>query len=482
MGGRVVPRQLPPAVPRFAGRGAEMAALTGLLERAPGAAGTVAISAIDGTAGIGKTALAVHWAHQVADRFPDGQLYVNLRGFGPADPMAPEEGLRAFLDALQVPAGQVPATEAGQQGLYRSLLARKRMLIVLDNARDPGQVRPLLPGVPGCMVLVTSRNQLTGLAAAEGAHLLTLDILTGTEAHELLADRIGAARLTAEPDSAAELIRLCARLPLALAITAARAGAHPRRTLAALAAELRDARNRLDTLATGEQATDVRAVFSWSYNSLRAPAARMFRLLGLHPGPDITVPAAASLAGLPRGPASAALAELAGANLVTEHAPGRYAVHDLLHVYAAEHAHAEDGEASCRAAIHRMLDHYLHTCHAAAHLMQAQRGTLTLAPAQPGVTAERLADHERALAWFKAEHHVLVAIAGLAAASGFDTCAWQLPWSMATFLDWQGHWHDWAATQRIALAAVTRQDDKGAQATVRRAFAASPTTARPTPS
>jgi tetratricopeptide (TPR) repeat protein len=198
----------------------------------------------------------------------------------------------------------------------------------------------------------------------------------------------------------------------------------------------------------------------------------MFRLLGLHPGPDITIPAAASLAGLPRGPAGAALAELAGASLVTERAPGRYALHDLLHVYAAEKAHAEDGEASCRTALHRMLDHYLHTCHDAAHLMQAQRGTLALTPAQPGVTAERLADHEQALAWCKAEHHVLVAMAGLAAASGFDTCAWQLPWSMATFLDWQGHWHDWAATQRIALAAVTQQDDKGAQAMVRRAFAA----------
>jgi DNA-binding SARP family transcriptional activator len=470
--GRVVPRQLPPAVPRFAGRAAELAALTGMLEQAAGAAGTVAISAIGGTAGIGKTALALHWAHQLSDRFPDGQLFVNLRGFGPADPVAPMEALRGFLDALHVPAAQVPATLAGQQGLYRSLLAGKRMLIVLDNARDPQQVRPLLPGVPGCTVLLTSRNQLTGLAAAEGARLLTLDVLSAADAHELLAHRIGTARLIAEAGPAGELIDLCARLPLALAITASRAGTHSRFTLAALAAELRDTRSRLDTLATGEQATDVRAVFSWSYTGLSAPAVQMFRLLGLHPGPDIALPAAASLAGLPLGPARAALAELARASLAAEHAPGRYALHDLLHVYAAERARAEDAAPRRRAATHRMLDHYLHTCRDAGHLMQAQRGTLTLAPAQPGVTVERLAGHEQALAWFKAEHHVLVAIAGLAAESGSDACAWQLPWCMATFLDWQGHWHDWAATQRIAVAAVSRQGDEGAQAMVRRGFAA----------
>jgi DNA-binding SARP family transcriptional activator/tetratricopeptide (TPR) repeat protein len=471
-GSSALPRQVPTGTGQFVGRTAELEALSGLLDLAASGE-TVVISAVGGTAGVGKTALAVHWAHQVSGRFPDGQLYVNLRGFDPSgSPVPPAEAIRDFLNAFQVPPTSIPAGLQAQAAMYRSLLAGRRMLVVLDNARDCEQVRPLLPGSAGCLVLVTSRSELPGLAAAEGAQPLTLDVLTDTEAHELLARRIGAARLAAEPGAAKELTELCAWLPLALAITAARAGARPGFALAALAAELRDARGRLDALATGEQATDVRAVFSWSYESLQAPAAQMFRLLGLHPGPDITAPAAASLAAIPLPQARRLLRELTRCHLLVEPAPGRYALHDLLRAYAAEQAHAKDGEPGCRAAIHRMLDHYLHTCHHAAHLMQPLRGTLALAPAQPGVRPEHLADHEEALAWFEAEHHVLLSAVSLAAETRFDTCAWQLPWSMATFLDWRGHWHDWAATQRTALAAVTRQGDQAAQATARRAFAA----------
>lgn len=470
---RVLPRQLPPDIGSFVGRAREMEALTGLVDDGGGqAAGMVVISAIGGTAGVGKTALAVHWAHQVAGRFPDGQLYVNLRGFGPSEPMAPGAALRGFLDALHVPAAEIPHGPEGQQGLYRSLLAGRKVLVVLDNARDADQVRPLLPGSPGCMVVITSRNDLLGLVAAEGAQPLCLDVFTSAEADELLARRIGPARLTAEPGVSVQLTGLCARLPLALAITAARATARPGSALAALAGELCGARARLDALATGEQATDLRAVFSWSYQSLPAPAARLFRLLGLHPGPDITAAAAASLAALAPGQAVQLLGELTRYHLLAGSAPGRYTLHDLLRAFAAEQAHAEEGGPDCDAAVGRMLDHYLHTCGDAAHLLQPQRGTLDLAPARPGVTPEPLAGHEQALAWLKAEHHVLVAATTLAAAKGHDTCAWQLPWSMATFLDWQGHWHDWAATQRIALAAVSRHGDKSAQATVRRAYAA----------
>ena len=234
--GPVVPRQLPAPVAHFAGRSGELAALTGLLDQSGREApGTVVISAIGGTGGVGKTALAVHWAHQVAERFPDGQLYVNLRGFGPSDPVPPAAALHGFLDALHVPAGQLPGDFAGQQSLYRSLLADRTVLIVLDNARDGDQVRPLLPGSPGSMVVVTSRNELAGLAAAEGARPLNLDVFTDAEAHELLARRIGPARLAAEPGAATELTALCARLPLALAITAARASARPGFTMAAIA-------------------------------------------------------------------------------------------------------------------------------------------------------------------------------------------------------------------------------------------------------
>jgi DNA-binding SARP family transcriptional activator/tetratricopeptide (TPR) repeat protein len=471
------PRQVQAGTPDFVGRAPELAALYGMLDAAAGE--TVVISAVGGTAGVGKTTLATHFAHQVADRFPDGLLHVNLRGFDPSRlPVTPDEAIRGFLDALQVPPASIPAGPAAQAALYRSLTAGRRMLVLLDNARDGEQVRPLLPGSPGSLVLVTSRSELPGLVA-EGARPLGLGLFSDTEALDLLTRRIGAARVAAEPDAARDLTRLCARLPLALAITAARANARPGFPLAALAAELRDADDRLDALDTGEQIADVRAVFSWSYHGLPAAPARMFRLLGLHPGPDITAAAAASLAATTADQARGLLHELTRGHLLAEPAPGRYALHDLLRVYATELAQAEDGEQPCREATRRLLDHYLHTAHDGAHLMQPQRGTLPLTPARPGVTPEPLADHEQALAWFQAEHGVLLGVVALAAETGFPACAWQLPWCMATFLDWQGHWHDWAATQRIALAAVTpggdaaaSTDEKAAQAIVGRAFAA----------
>jgi transcriptional regulator with XRE-family HTH domain len=291
----IVPRQLPAAVGAFVGRKAELAALTQILDQAPRAPGTVVISAIGGTPGVGKTALALHWAHQVADRFGDRQLYVNLRGFEPSGtPAAPAEAIRGFLDALSVPPEQIPVSPEAQAGLYRSLLAGKQMLLVLDNARDEQQVRPLLPASPGSLVLVTSRSQLGGLAAADGARLLTLDVLTHAEAVQLLAARFGAARAAAEPGATGRIARLCACLPLALAVAAAQAAARPRLPLAALAGELADSAGRLDALDAGDPGSSVRAVFSWSVRQLTNQAARTFRLLGIHPGPDITVPAAAS--------------------------------------------------------------------------------------------------------------------------------------------------------------------------------------------
>jgi DNA-binding SARP family transcriptional activator/Tfp pilus assembly protein PilF len=465
------PAMLPAAVPGFTGRARELEALSDVLSR-PGPGGTsVVITAIGGTAGVGKTALAVHWARQAAAEFPDGQLYVNLRGFGPsADPLPPAEALRELLDALRVPAAQIPAGLEARQGLYRSLLADQRVLILLDNARDPGQVRPLLPATPGALILITSRNQLTGLIAADGARPLSLDVLTDTEAHQLIAGRIGAARVAAEPAAADELIGLCARLPLALAITAARAAAQPGFPLAALADELRDARSRLDTLSTGEDATDVRAVLSWSYQNLPVPAARMFRLLAIHPGPDITAPAAASLAGLSLPQARAQLRELTRCHLLAEPVPGRYAFHDLLRAYAAEQARAEDAESERRAALGRSLDHYLHTAHTAAMLLNGHRGPITPHPAQPGTVPEGLDGHGQALAWFTAEHYVLLAVIGEATEAGFDVHAWQLPWALIDYFNWQGHWHDLAATQHGALAAAQRLGDTAAEADVHRAI------------
>ena len=279
---------------------------------------------------------------------------------------------------------------------------------------------------------------------------------------------LGPDRVAAEPAATGELARLCARLPLALAVTAARAATRPDFTLATLAAELRDTRGRLDALTTGEDATDVRAVFSWSYHHLSSPGARMFQLLGLHPGPDITTHAAASLAGLDQGQARRLLRELTHAHLLTEHVPGRYTFHDLLRAYAAEQAEAGHDHQARNTAVGRVLDHYLHTAHTAALLLNPSREPISLTPVLPGVTPEHLTSHQQALAWFDAEHHVLAAALTVAAETGFDACAWQLPWTMTTFLDGRAEWQQYADFQRIALAAATRLGDTAGQAVAHR--------------
>jgi len=348
-------------VASFVGRSGHLRALDALLQDQGAAPTAVVISAIAGMAGVGKTALAVHWAHRVAGRFPDGQLYVNLRGFDPGGAgLDPGQALHGFLEAFGVPPARIPEDLAAQSGLFRSLLAGKRMLVLLDNARSAEQVRPLLPGSPGCLAIVTSRDKLAGLVATEGARPLALDLLTAADARDLLARRLGADRVAAEPAAIACIIAACARLPLALTIAAARAATSPTFPLAAIAAELREAASALDPFDAGESATDVRTVFSWSYRALSAPAARMFRLLGLHPGPDVAVTAAASLAAVPPGQARALLAELTRAHLLAEHAPGRYAFHDLLRAYASELASAQECPADRASAVHRLLDHYLH--------------------------------------------------------------------------------------------------------------------------
>jgi tetratricopeptide (TPR) repeat protein/transcriptional regulator with XRE-family HTH domain len=460
------PRQLPTAVADFTGRAAELQRLTQVLESAAASGpGTVAISAISGMAGVGKTALALYWAHQVAGRFPGGQLYVNLRGFDPSGtPVTAAEAIRGFLDALGVAPERVPASPEAQAGLYRSLLAGRRMLIVLDNARDEQQVRPLLPASAGTLVLVTSRSQLTGLAAADGARLVPVDVLAQGEAMELLAARIGSARAAAEPGAVSEIANLSACLPLAVAIAAARATTRPSLPLTTLADELRDASGRLDALDTDDPAASVRAVFSWSVRHLSSEAARMFRLLGVHSGPDISGPAAASLADRHPARTGRALSELARAHLIDERLPGRYALHDLLRAFAAEQAHDADSEPERDAAIGRVLDHYLQTAAHAAFLLNPSHEPIVLAAPSLDVAPEQLADHRQALAWFEEEHQVLLAATALAAQSGFDVHAWQLAWTLAPFLQTRGHWQEWAATQRTGLAAATRLGDVAGQA------------------
>ena len=462
----VVPRQLPAAAADFTGRAAELEALTRILDQTGvGVPGTVAIAAIGGTAGVGKTALALHWAHHVADRFSDGQLYVNLRGYDPSRvPAAPAEAIRGFLDALGIPPEHLPAKQDAQAGMFRTLVAERKMLIVLDNARDEHQVRPLLPASPASLVIVTSRNRLAGLAVADGARPLSLDVLTHDEATQLLTARIGHVRAAAEPDAIAEIATLCACLPLALAVAAARAITRPRFLLADLAAELGDIAGRLEALDSGDPSASVQAVFSWSYRQLGTGAARMFRLLGLHPGPDISVPAAASLTATSEPEARRLLGALTRDCLISEHSPGRYAFHDLLRAYAAACAHCADPEPDRQAATVRILDHYLHTSSSAALLIEPSRELITPAPPSPGVRPESLAGHSQASGWYKAEHDVLLAAVALAESTGFDRHAWQLSSAMASLLSRHGHFREWAATQGTALAAASRLGDTAGQA------------------
>jgi DNA-binding SARP family transcriptional activator/Tfp pilus assembly protein PilF/DNA-binding XRE family transcriptional regulator len=458
-----VPAQLPPDVPAFTGRTAQLQELDALLAHGAERATAVVISAIAGGGGIGKTSLAVHWAHRVADRFRDGQLYVNLRGFEPAGaPMAAGEAVRGFLDALGVPPAQIPSGLTAQTGLYRSLLAGRRMLVLLDNAHDAEQVRPLLPAAAGCFVLVTSRRRLSGLLATEAAHPLDVDLLSHREGRQLLSRRLGSRRVTAEPEATDEIVDRCARLPLALAIAAARAVSRPALPLAAVAAELRATPAELDAFADDDAHADLRTVFSWSYRTLSPPAARLFRLLGVHPGPEISAPAAASLVGLPPAGVAPLLAALTDAHLLVERAPGRYTFHDLLRAYATELAGTHDADRDL--AIHRNLDHYLHTAFAADHALRSHRPAITLTPAHPGVTPEAIADLGAALAWFDAERPVLLAAIDQAGRTGFDDHVWPLAWSLSTYFERKGHWHDWAATQLAAVEAAGRLGDRSRQA------------------
>ncbi|GAA5065466.1 BTAD domain-containing putative transcriptional regulator [Thermocatellispora tengchongensis] len=476
---RAVPRQLPAAAGGFAGREAELAALDALLrpppapsrppDAPPGVADRTrspAIAVIAGTAGVGKTTLAVHWARRVAGRFPDGQLYVDLRGYDPSrQAVRPAEAIGEFLAALRVPPHQIPDGPAAQAGLYRSLLAGRRMLVLLDNARDAAQVAPLLPGASGCLVVVTSRDHLAGLVVTYGAHPLTLDLLPAVDAERLLAARLGRDRIAAEPAAVEEIVRRCAGLPLALAIVAARAAIHPAHPLGALAGELRDGLGALG------RAVDVRAIFSWSYETLADETARTFRLVaGLHPGPGCTIDAAASLAGVPVSRVRAALAELTRANLLTEHAPGRYSCHDLLRAYALELCQARDADRD--AARHRVVDHYVHSACAAAAYLHGHFETVALPAPRPGVRVTGFAGADEAMAWLAEERPALLAALDLAAGLGLDRHVCRLAAALFVFLHRRGRWQERAETQRAAVAAARRLGDPVEEARARRDLAA----------
>jgi DNA-binding SARP family transcriptional activator/tetratricopeptide (TPR) repeat protein len=459
-----VPRQLPAPPATFAGRALELFQLNTVLDESECRAEPTVVVLV-GTAGIGKTALALHWANQIAERFPDGQLHVNLRGFDPSgDAVEPGEAIRGFLEALGVPASQIPKNPDAQKGLYRSLLAGRKILIMLDNARDSTQVRALLPGLPGSQIVVTSRHQLAGLVTTGSTTLMRLNLLSATEAMELLAGYMGRARLAGEPDATGRIVQRCAGLPLALAIVAARAAIHPDFPLRALAGELRGSPDDLDALDGGDPTVDLRAALSWSYRILSPAAARLFRLLGLHPGPDIAAAAAASLAGMALREIRTLLGELSRAHLIEEHSPGRFTFHDLLRSYAAEEAHAAENAAEQDASITRMLHHYLHSAYAADRQLDPQRDPISLSALPAGVTIDQFVNPESALAWMTAEHRVLLSVIRFAADSHLDMLTWQLAWTVADFLEYRGHWDDWVSTQLMALDAGRRMDNPAVRA------------------
>ncbi|MER6279242.1 tetratricopeptide repeat protein [Streptomyces sp900105245] len=464
------PRQLPLSHPVFVGRDAELARLDALQGTSEdGTTGRAAVAVVEGTAGVGKTALALHWAHQARARFPDGQLYVDLRGFGDEAVMDAGEALHGFLQALGVTPAAVPAETAVASGLLRTLLAGRRVLLVLDNARSTDQVRPLLPTDPGSVAVVTSRNRLDGLVVREGALRIALDVLPRYAARTLLERQMGAERLAQEPREADELVHLCARLPLALSVAAARTATAPAGSVGALVRELRRARAPLDLFGVQDADVDLRSVFHGSYALLPAPAARLFRLLGCHPGPDIDGTSCAGLVGA-SDPPTALLDTLTAAHLVRQHTPGRYALHDLLRLYAAELLDGGPPQER-REGTERLLRHYVDTARLADHHLEPWRPAPG-GPPKPTAAQPAIGDRATATGWFETELSSLQALVAQAAVTpGLEPYAWRLADACAVHLRRSGHRTQRAAVHALARDAAARAADRAAHATATRRLA-----------
>jgi DNA-binding SARP family transcriptional activator/tetratricopeptide (TPR) repeat protein len=460
-----VPRELPGMAAHFTGREGELAVLAGMLDRGgEETPGTVVISAIGGTAGVGKTALAVRWAHQVADRFPDGQLYVNLRGYDPGQLVPAADALAGFLRALGVPGPDIPPEPDERAARYRSLLAGRRVLVVLDNAGSVEQVRLLLPGTPACVTVVTSRDSLPGLVARDGAVRLDLDLLPAADAVRLLRALIGQ-RADADPGAAEALAAQCCRLPLALRVAAELAAARPAISLAGLVSELADQQRRLDLLdAGGDPRSAVRAVFSWSCRHLDPAAARTFRLLGLHPGPDLDRYAAAALTGTTVSQAERVLDALTRAHLTQLAGPGRYSMHDLLRAFARDLAVSSDAEDEQQAALTRLFDHYLHTAAVAMDtLFPGERHRRPRIP-PPATPPPPVTDSAVARAWLDAQRATLVAVAVHTASRGWPGHATRLAATLFRYLDGGGHYPEAITIHSQARLAARHMGERVAEA------------------
>jgi tetratricopeptide (TPR) repeat protein len=448
------PRQLPARLARFVGRQGEITQLDRVLREAT--MGNAPIVVLSGTPGIGKTTLATHWAHRVTDEFPDGQLHVNLRGFDRAAAMDPGDALRGFLIALGVTPQAIPDALDARAAQYRSLLAARRVLVLLDNAGTAAQVRPLLPGAPHCLVMTTSRTILHGLTIREGAQHITLDLLTASDARLLFADRVDVSRLRAEPETANELVKWCAGLPLALCMVGALADLR-RGPLSQVVHELVSERNCLDALELGDAELDLRTIFSWSYQRLSPAAQRLFRLLGIHPGPDISWNSCVALC--PDVAARQVLNELICSNLIMEHRRGRLILHDLLRAYAREQADADPDGAERSVFAVRIVDHYLGVLVAAARWLDLSQIDVTVpGAAEHGQWAFN--GYDDAMNWFVAETTIVLEAIEFAAWHGLDEHVWRMAWMCNTFLRRSGLRQQRVDVNRAAFDAAARADDK----------------------
>jgi DNA-binding SARP family transcriptional activator/Tfp pilus assembly protein PilF len=452
----VVPRQVP-HVAGFVGREQEQERLDALV---PGRAGTgssdTAVAVISGQPGVGKTALTARWARRTADRFVDGQIWLDLRGSRPGAVMPPDEALQHLLVSLGQRPSEIPGTVQERAARYQTLTDGRRLLVVLDDAANSEQVRSLLPGSPGSMVVVTSRYRLDGLVVYEAATGVELDVLPAPDARRFLMGRFGAVASGDETALLDEIAGHCGRLPLALALVAARAARRRQIDLGAVAAQLRSGRPKLDQFTVGDDAANLRTVYSWSYESLSAPAARLFRLLGLHPTASLSIEAAASLAGLSMEQTSRRVSELESAHLVTVPGGARIELHDLLHVYAGELGTGLDN----RQAIRRVLDHYGRTVRTAVEHLGVTPATMAGASGGPrdirGVTVPAIGSGSETQRWFVTEHANLVAVVQLAGDLRHDAECVRIGVLATELQEWNGQWGEVTRTQAIVLAAALR--------------------------
>ena len=462
-----MPRQLPADVAAFTDRGKLLARLDGIVAQM-GTGGSVPIALLVGTAGVGKTALALHWSHRVTMQFPDGSLYINLRGHDPTNaPLTSSEALTQFIRAVGVQGQLVPRRLDERAALFRTLTTGKRLLVVLDNAVDAAHIRPLIPGSPSSFVVVTSRNNLASLVARDGASRIYVPVLSLADSAALLGQLLGD-RAGAEPVAVTALAEKCACLPLALRIAAESVARSEFMSIADVVIGLTSESDALDSLSRPriDRATDIKSVFSWSYRSLSASAARAFRLIGLHPGGSVTIPATAAILGSDEATAAGLMEELIDAHLIKETMRGRFRYHDLLRGYAVDRAQADETAESRHAALARILAWYLHTADVANRMLAPSRRHVSLPPLPQGIRPLAFDSYESAMAWCEAQRLNLVAATQTAEVNGFLEIAWKLPSTLFSYLYVRWYLDDWIATYTIGSRAAEQLADKSAMSMI----------------